>query len=149
MANETLFRAVDDSFGPFFDPYQGAFFDFTLLFEETILSIAPSVLLLLAVPLRILWLLRQSRKVKLGPLRSTKIVSLKFLQIKSSDQKVTSGAPGTAFSPFHSQYSKSCDMDNSISTTYQGIHSCRLCLPCHCCCLRSFVIFGAWSVNTA
>ncbi|CZR62077.1 related to multidrug resistance protein [Phialocephala subalpina] len=61
-----------DSFGP---TVPGEF-DFTLLFQDTILSIAPSVLLLLALPLRI-WALRgKPRKVARSHLYENKLLFL-------------------------------------------------------------------------
>ena len=65
----------DNSFGPFLDLPGRETFDFTLLFEETILSIAPSALLLLLIPPRILRLWKTPRKVTGSYLQTTKIVS--------------------------------------------------------------------------
>jgi hypothetical protein len=65
----------DNSFGPFFELPGRATFDFTLLFEETILSIAPSALLLFFIPPRILHLWKTPRKVIGSYLLTTKIVS--------------------------------------------------------------------------
>jgi ATP-binding cassette, subfamily C (CFTR/MRP), member 1 len=67
--------ADDNSFGPFLELPGRATFDFTLLFEETILSIAPSALLLLLIPPRILRLWKTPRKVTGSYLQTTKIVS--------------------------------------------------------------------------
>lgn len=60
-----------DAFGP------AAYgrFDFTPLFEDTILSIVPSVILVLAVPPRIWVLLKQRVKVAKSPLHESKMVS--------------------------------------------------------------------------
>lgn len=66
-------RLVDDSFGPYAGHCRGGF-DFTLLFEESILSILPLVLLLGIIPLRILYLVRRSIKVEKGVLLPTKLV---------------------------------------------------------------------------
>lgn len=65
----------DDSFGPFYQIPGKETFDFTLLFEETILSIGPSALLLLLIPPRILHLWKAPRKVGGSYLLTTKIVS--------------------------------------------------------------------------
>jgi ATP-binding cassette subfamily C (CFTR/MRP) protein 1 len=72
--NSTAY-ADDNSFGPFLDLPGKETFDFTLLFEETILSIAPSALLLLLIPPRILRLWKTPRKVNGSYLKTTKIVS--------------------------------------------------------------------------
>ena len=64
----------DNSFGPFLELPDKATFDFTLLFEETILSIAPSALLLFLIPPRILHLWKSPRKVNHSYLLTTKIV---------------------------------------------------------------------------
>lgn len=66
----------DNSFGPFLKTPGRQTFDFTLLFEETILSILPSALLLLLIPSRIGRLWRTPRKVTGSYLQSTKLVSL-------------------------------------------------------------------------
>lgn len=72
--NSTAY-ADDNNFGPFLEfPGIGSF-DFTLLFEETILSILPSALLLLLIPPRIFRLWKSPRKVTGSYLRTTKIVS--------------------------------------------------------------------------
>lgn len=65
----------DNNFGPFFAIPGKATFDFTLLFEETILSIAPSALLLLLIPPRIIYLWKSPRKVISSYLLTAKIVS--------------------------------------------------------------------------
>jgi ATP-binding cassette subfamily C (CFTR/MRP) protein 1 len=66
--------AVDNSFGPFFQLPGKANFDFTLLFEETILSIGPSALLVLFALPRVLHLWKTPRKVLNSYLLTVKIV---------------------------------------------------------------------------
>lgn len=66
---------LDNNFGPFLQIPGQETFDFTLLFEETILSIGPSALLLLFIPPRILRLWKSPRKVTGSYLQTTKIVS--------------------------------------------------------------------------
>lgn len=51
---------ADNVFGPVIAPVCRHGFDFTLLFEQSILSIAPSSIFLLLVPLRLFWLYRSS-----------------------------------------------------------------------------------------
>ena len=51
-------------------------FDFTLLFEETILTIGPLSLVLLALPFRLYLLSRTDPKVRLGWLHTLKLVSV-------------------------------------------------------------------------
>ena len=70
MANGTAAVDVDDTFGPVIAQY----FDFTRLFEDTILSIGPSLLFLGAFPLRVLWLWNKPRTVTGGILHSNKLV---------------------------------------------------------------------------
>ena len=65
----------DNSFGPFLDLPGKPTFDFTLLFEETILSIGPSALFLLLIPPRVVRLLKLPRKVTGSYLQTTKIVT--------------------------------------------------------------------------
>ena len=64
----------DDSFGPFLKLPSEAAFDFTLLFEETILSIGPSALLLILTPPRIIRLWKSPRKVIRSHFLTTKLV---------------------------------------------------------------------------
>ncbi len=69
----SLCRLVDDTFGPSVGRCRGGF-DFTLLFEESILSLLPLVLLLGIVPLRILYLFKRSLKVTGRALLLSKLV---------------------------------------------------------------------------
>ncbi|KAF7958001.1 hypothetical protein EAE96_003568 [Botrytis aclada] len=78
--NETSFVG-DDNFGPFYKVPGKATFYFTLLFEETILSIAPSVLLLILIPPRIKHLWKSPRKVTRSYLLTTKIILLSIFNI--------------------------------------------------------------------
>ena len=64
---------TEDLFGPQVKSCLGGF-DFTLLFEESILSIGPMALVLLLVPVRIVYLFRSNRKVHGGPLHIFKLV---------------------------------------------------------------------------
>ncbi|KAH7371789.1 ABC transporter-like protein [Cadophora sp. MPI-SDFR-AT-0126] len=73
--------AFDNNFGPFLQIPGKETFDFTLLFEETILSIGPSVLLLLYVPPRIFRLWKSPRKVTGSYLQTTKITLLAIFSI--------------------------------------------------------------------
>jgi len=66
---------LDNNFGPFLQIPGKETFDFTLFFEETILSIGPSALLLLLIPPRIFRLWKSPRKVTGSYLQTTKIVS--------------------------------------------------------------------------
>ena len=66
---------LDDSFGPHAGACRGGF-DFTLLFEETILTILPVCLILAVSPFRIWFLSRRAKKVTGGfHLAGVKIVS--------------------------------------------------------------------------
>lgn len=64
---------IDDTFGPYALHCRGNF-DFTLLFEESILTILPLSLLLVFVPFRLLYLFRKQKKVNDGPLVHLKLV---------------------------------------------------------------------------
>ena len=66
---------LDNNFGPFLQIPGKETFDFTLFFEETILSIGPSALLLLLIPPRIFRLWKSPRKVTGSYLQTAKIVS--------------------------------------------------------------------------
>jgi ATP-binding cassette, subfamily C (CFTR/MRP), member 1 len=64
---------VDDVFGPQVHGVRAGF-DFTLLFEQSIMSIGPSALLLIMFPLRAVQLYRQGVKVKPGKQLRLKLV---------------------------------------------------------------------------
>jgi ATP-binding cassette subfamily C (CFTR/MRP) protein 1 len=66
--------AVDDTFGPYAGPGCRGGFDFTLLFEESILSIAPIALILCVAPFRVFYLWRKGTKVKKSLLLPAKLV---------------------------------------------------------------------------
>jgi hypothetical protein len=70
-----LCSAAENSFGPQVDAVCLNGFDFTLLFEESIMAMPLSILVILIVPFRILRLSRQSQKVRGGPLYLAKLVS--------------------------------------------------------------------------
>ncbi|KAF7868875.1 uncharacterized protein EAF02_009611 [Botrytis sinoallii] len=71
----------DDNFGPFYKVPGKTTFDFTLLFEETILSIIPSVFLLILIPPRIQHLWESPQKVIRSHLLTTKIILLSIFSI--------------------------------------------------------------------
>ncbi|KAL8732959.1 MAG: hypothetical protein Q9166_002357 [cf. Caloplaca sp. 2 TL-2023] len=71
--SSTACPAVDDTFGPHARSCRGGF-DFTLLFEETILSILPLCVLLVVVPFRTLYLVRRTVKVEQNRLLPWKLV---------------------------------------------------------------------------
>ncbi|KAK4238509.1 hypothetical protein C8A03DRAFT_43740 [Achaetomium macrosporum] len=56
---------LDDSFGPHAGDCRGGF-DFTLLFEESILTLLPAGLILLVLPPRVWFLLKREKKVAAG-----------------------------------------------------------------------------------
>lgn len=66
---------LDDRFGPHADGCRGGF-DFTLLFEETILTLLPLAIILLITPLRIFYLFKKDRKVVQTRLLSCKLVCI-------------------------------------------------------------------------
>ncbi|KAK2770130.1 ABC multidrug transporter [Colletotrichum kahawae] len=74
MDNFTAIADCEGSFGPAASACSDRF-DFTLLFEQSLLNIGPSAALLLALPLRLQQLLRQRRKVLQHPLNAAKIVT--------------------------------------------------------------------------
>ena len=67
---------IDDTFGPYAGHCRGGF-DFTLLFEETVLSILPLGLFCLFVPFRIWYLVRREIKVKRDLLLPCKLVRVR------------------------------------------------------------------------
>lgn len=75
---KTQCQIIDNTLGPSAGECRGGF-DFTLLFEEIILTVLPFVPLLFVVPLRILYLFKRSVKVTQSPLLPIKLVSLDLL----------------------------------------------------------------------
>lgn len=61
-----------------FGPAKPGRFDFTPLFQDTLLSIVPSTLLLIAIAGRLLILRNRSQKVLKNALHGNKLVSLVF-----------------------------------------------------------------------
>lgn len=71
--------AVDNTFGPYASHCRGGF-DFTLLFEESILSILPICCILSLVPFRVAYLLRRTIKVNRTYLLPSKLVCPLLMQ---------------------------------------------------------------------
>jgi len=65
--------SLDNSFGPYAGNCRGGF-DFTLLFEETILSIPLLAIFILILPFRTLQLYKNEKKVVRSPLQLYKLV---------------------------------------------------------------------------
>jgi len=76
--NNSQFELSINEFGPAAAAGQ---FDFTPLFQDTILSLLPSTILLFLLPFRILSLHRKPRKVLGSSLHSSKLVCRKYLNI--------------------------------------------------------------------
>jgi ATP-binding cassette subfamily C (CFTR/MRP) protein 1 len=72
-SNDPSCPEIDDSLYLYALFCRGAF-DFTLLFEETILAILPLAILLVIAPFRIVYLFKKKRKVIVGALLPIKIV---------------------------------------------------------------------------
>jgi ATP-binding cassette, subfamily C (CFTR/MRP), member 1 len=62
----------DDHFGP----QVPGVFDFTILFEQSILSLLPTALFIVIAPLRVFPLLSREKRVRPGPLLWAKLVNL-------------------------------------------------------------------------
>ncbi|KAL5456081.1 hypothetical protein PMIN07_006814 [Paraphaeosphaeria minitans] len=71
--------AVDNTIGPYAGAHCRGGFDFTLLFEDAFLSIAPIALILCIAPLRIGYLWRKSKKTSASLLLPTKLIAWLFL----------------------------------------------------------------------
>ncbi|GKT40556.1 ABC transporter ecdL [Colletotrichum spaethianum] len=74
MNNFTAIAECEGSFGPVAIGCNDRF-DFTLLFEQSLLNIGPSAILLLVLPLRLRQLFGQRRKVLQHPLNTAKIAA--------------------------------------------------------------------------
>lgn len=74
---------ADDAFGPFIDGCRQNF-DFTLLFEQSILTIVPSIVLLILTPLRLLQLYRSNAKTLPNRIYTAKLVRLFYYALSSA-----------------------------------------------------------------
>jgi len=72
-----LCSAIDNSLGPWAQNCRGGL-DFTLFFEETVLSIFPLVTTICLAPLRIAYLSKKSTKVNRSILLPLKLVSFGY-----------------------------------------------------------------------
>ncbi|CAJ2506119.1 Uu.00g002490.m01.CDS01 [Anthostomella pinea] len=79
VTNQVGNCSADTSFGPYAGKDCRGGFDFTLLFEESILSILPITLILCAAPFRILFLWGKQSKVSWSPILPTKLISWSLL----------------------------------------------------------------------
>lgn len=75
--------AIDNTLGPHAGQCRGGL-DFTLFFEEVILTVLPLVFLLCVAPARILYLSKRSTKVNRGLLLWAKAVSFPFKTFDAS-----------------------------------------------------------------
>lgn len=66
--------AADNVFGPAVGAGCRDGFDFTLLFEQSILSILPAAIILIASPFRIKYLLSKGIRTRYNPVRIAKLV---------------------------------------------------------------------------
>ena len=82
MDTRQIANTSDVGFGPAYDGH-GRHFDFTVFFEDTILTIVPAVLFLIAAALRAAWLSRTSKKVEYSITRSAKLVICTFCALVS------------------------------------------------------------------
>ena len=73
MTSTNISNSSDSSFGPIVHGTRGNF-DFTLLFEDSLLAAVPSAILLLTIPARTLWLYSSSKKVTQSSNRVNKVV---------------------------------------------------------------------------
>jgi ATP-binding cassette, subfamily C (CFTR/MRP), member 1 len=76
LSSGSVCNAIDDNFGPYAGEHCRGGFDFTLLFEDALLSIAPLALLLCIAPFRIIYLWRKQTKVSRSLILPVKLVSL-------------------------------------------------------------------------
>jgi len=73
MSNNSC-SVIDQNLSPYAGPCRGGF-DFTLKFEEIVITVLPLAALLLVAPFRILYLWRRSIKVTRSFLLPAKLVS--------------------------------------------------------------------------
>ena len=118
-------HTVNDYSTVSFGPTEQKSFDFTPLFEDTLLSIVPSALLLFIIPARLFFLRKQARKVLRSALHSNKLVRLE--QIYSKINLLTRKAFSCrvrlhANSPSYSSHHKSVSANSRHNCSF-GSHS--------------------------
>jgi len=79
-SNTTNCYAIDNTFSYYAGSCRGGF-DFTLFFEQTILTALPVGIFMLATPGRIWYLLKRSKKTTTSLLLPLKVVRLHFLSV--------------------------------------------------------------------
>ncbi|CEI66013.1 unnamed protein product [Fusarium venenatum] len=80
-----------------FGPHRVGVFDFTILFEQSILSLLPTAVFLLVVPLRLFVLRNNERAVVLGTLLWIKLVTLIVLWSRESSTEIAIAEPVFGF----------------------------------------------------
>jgi hypothetical protein len=106
-----------------FGPAMVGTFDFTPLFEDTILSIVPSAGLLLAVPPRLYFLRSQPRKVLLSPLHSQKVVCFPKVLLCLQRIKFRAAFPHRVYLDANSSLNSTC----SEPVTSHSCYHRRIC----------------------
>ena len=76
---------ADNDFGPGIEGFRGGL-DFTLVFEDAFLGLVPSALLLIAAPIRTLWLWNASKKVTEDAIRLNKVVRSLVVDVEQIPQ---------------------------------------------------------------
>ncbi|PWY88307.1 multidrug resistance-associated protein [Aspergillus heteromorphus CBS 117.55] len=76
MTTSSVSSCHDNWFGPVLDSSCRGGFDFTVLFEASILTVTPAALFLLLVPLRLFYLAKQSPKVHASTIHAATLVAL-------------------------------------------------------------------------
>jgi hypothetical protein len=142
---ETGWCAVDNTFGPGATACRGGF-DFTLLFEESILSILPSALFLLIVPNRLLHVCRGSKKVRRSTLQILKLASLRYVP-PTFNMILMNWVPGQRNCISLSADRATCSMGEAWPFENSAISSGRnICCP-RCCSDWAYVIFLSQSLR--
>lgn len=117
---------VDRSFGPWAGQCRGGF-DFTLLFEETILALLPTCAFLLACPSRLLYLRSKPIRVKRSILMYSKLV--RSLRLVSQSENVAHKRIIGSLDILHSTPNSIVDiLDKTIEFGNRGFDSTCSCL---------------------
>lgn len=120
MHDHILSNGSDAHFGP---AYSGLSrnFDFTLLFEDTILSIAPATIFLIAAGTRTIWLNRKPNKVSPSFSRLMKLVSCfpgrftQFSQLTST---------GLVISVCHESIDRPVGSIDKLTSRHESLNRC-------------------------
>jgi hypothetical protein len=137
-----------NKFGPVVDDCAHQF-DFTLLFEESIMAILPSAFLLLLTPIRLATLSRKQRIVGGNALRIAKIVRESQVNLCTGVDEIQSANAVHLDRDLAIWRAPDCSrgiMGDEGHSNHQDIYSSRRCIPRQLVCIHRPLLFGTCQI---